>query len=124
MKKKELYFIVAVLLVAAALWTGIKLLPKSDGDAIRITVDGKLLGTYSLDKDQTIPIGDTNVCEIRDGKAHMLEADCPDQLCVMMGDIDGQNGIIVCLPNRVIIEGESGRDEEASDPQVDAVSGR
>lgn len=125
MKKKELYFIAAVLLAAIALWAVIRLLPKSSGDAIRITVDGELLGTYSLDKDQTIPIGDTNVCEIKDGKAHMLEADCPDQLCVMMGDIDGQGGdMIVCLPNRVIIEGESGDKEEPSGPQVDAVSGR
>lgn len=124
MKKKELYFILAILLAAAVLWGGLRLLPTGDGDAIRITVDGQLFGVYSLDKDQVIPIGDTNVCEIKDGKAHMLEADCPDQLCVMQGDIDGHGGMIICLPNRVIIEGESGEDGNPSDPQVDAVSGR
>lgn len=124
MKKKELYFIFAILLAAAVLWGGLKLLPRGSGDTIRITVDGELLGTYSLDKDQTIPIGDTNVCEIKDGKAHMLEANCPDQLCVLQGEIDGRGGMIICLPNRVIIEGESGGDGDASDSQVDAVSGR
>ena len=36
---------------------------------LRITVDNEVYGEYPLDQDQTIAINDTNICEIRDGKA-------------------------------------------------------
>ena len=49
---------------------------------LRITVDNEVYGEYPLDQDQTIAINDTNICEIRDGKAKMIKADCPDHLCI------------------------------------------
>lgn len=70
---------------------------------LQITVGGKLYGTYDLDKDQTIQIGHTNTCEIRDGKVYMTEADCPDQICVKSAPISAGGGSIVCMPNRVVL---------------------
>lgn len=52
---------------------------------LRITVAGDEYGTYSLEKEQTIKIQDTNVCEIKDGKVTMISAQCPDQLCRKQG---------------------------------------
>ena len=72
---------------------------------IRISVSGNYFGTYSLGEDQVIEIGDTNVVEIADGEANMIHAECPDQLCTYMGPITGAYGLIVCLPNAVVIEG-------------------
>jgi len=40
---------------------------------------------------------------IRDGKADMKEADCPDKLCVHQKAISAENESIVCLPNRVVV---------------------
>ena len=59
----------------------VSLINKGSHGSIRITVDGKEYGTYSLEKDQTIKINDTNVCEIKDGQARMISAQCPDHLC-------------------------------------------
>ncbi len=70
---------------------------------LQITVGGKLYGTYDLDKDQTIQIGHTNTCEIRDGKVYMTEANCPDQICVKSAPISASGGSIVCMPNRVVL---------------------
>lgn len=109
MKKKELIFIAAVVLAALALWTGIFLLKKDDYGFIRITADGKKYGTYSLSEDQTIAINGTNVCEIKDGKAKMTEADCPDHLCLKQRAIGSAGGTIVCLPNKVVIEGKTAK---------------
>lgn len=74
---------------------------------IRIEKDGEEYGTYSLDEDQVISIGTTNVCEIKDGKVRMIRADCPDHLCIRQGAIGADGGIIVCLPNKVVIQGET-----------------
>lgn len=41
---------------------------------------------------------------IKDGKAYMLEADCPNQICVHHSAISHKGETIVCLPNRIIIE--------------------
>ncbi len=74
---------------------------------LKITVDGKQYGTYSLSKNRTIEINDTNICEIKDGKVTMTEADCPDKLCIHQKAISTKGGTIVCLPNKVVLEIES-----------------
>ena len=84
---------------------------------------GKEYGTYSLEKDQTIKINDTNVCEIKDGQARMISAQCPDHLCMKQKAIDEKGGTIVCLPNKVVIEGEKSTDSKKTDePVIDAVT--
>lgn len=85
---------------------------------VTVTVDGKVYGTYDLEKEQTIDIkaGDktTNILKISDGKAKMLTADCPDQLCVHQQAIS-KNQTIVCLPNKVVAEvtGNTKKDYDA-----------
>lgn len=78
------------------------------GARIVVTRDGDVYGTYALSEDQTIAIKDTegnvtNTLVIRDGKADMTDADCPDKLCVHQKAISAQNETIVCLPNRVVV---------------------
>lgn len=124
MKKKEAIFIAAILVIAGVLWLGLQLAGQRSHNMIRITVDGKEFGTYSLDKDQVIHIGDTNVCEIKDGKATMIEATCPDHYCMKQKAVDEHGGSIICLPNKVVIEGEDSADPSGSDdsPRIDAVT--
>ena len=77
-----------------------------EGSNIKITVDGKEYGTYSLLEEQTITIGEgetKNIIEIKGGKAHMKEASCPDQLCVDQNEISFDKESIICLPNKVVI---------------------
>lgn len=77
-----------------------------EGSSITITVDGKEYGTYSLWEEQTVTVGagDTiNIIEIKDGEAFMVEASCPDQLCVDQNEISYDKESIICLPNKVVI---------------------
>ena len=67
-------FIAGILILAGVLWLGFQIAGKRSHNMIRITVDGKEFGTYSLSQDRVIHIGDTNVCEIKDGKVTMIEA--------------------------------------------------
>ena len=74
------------------------------GACVRVTV----YGTYALGEEQEIPIVQdgvtTNVLTIRDGRADMTEADCPDKLCVHQKAISKNHEMIVCLPNKVVVE--------------------
>ena len=105
----------AGLAVPAMMWKG-------SGSTVKITVDGKLFGTYSLSDDQTVEIsrnGRANVVRIEDGKVLMESASCRNQVCVHTGRISHPGQSIVCLPNRVsvTIEGKEGSG-------YDAVSGK
>lgn len=78
------------------------------GALVVVTREGEVYGTYSLSQPQTVKIKNskgktTNVLVIRDGKADMKEADCPDKLCVHQKAISAENESIVCLPNRVVV---------------------
>ncbi len=94
---------------------------KRSHNTIHITVDGKEFGTYSLSQDQIIHIGDTNVCEIKDGKVTMIEATCPDHYCMKQKAVDEHGGSIICLPNKVVIEGENTAEDLERSPKIDAV---
>lgn len=77
---------------------------------ISIQVNGEEIKTLLFDDDiigKTIPIETEygyNLIEIGDGKVRVIEADCPDKLDVKQGYISEVGEIIVCLPNRLVVE--------------------
>ena len=79
------------------------------GDTVKITIDGKLYKTYSLEENITDDIysGENkekhNRLIIREGKAHIETATCPDGICVCHAPIFRDGESIVCLPNRVVV---------------------
>ena len=87
---------------------------QTEGAKVTVTIDGELFGTYMLSDNQEITIHDTNVFVIEDGKADMIDANCPDKLCVHQKAISKEAETIVCLPNKVVIE-VSGADESELD---------
>lgn len=74
---------------------------------VRVNMNNEVYGTYDLYKDQTVDITDGeshNLLVIKDGKAYVDEADCPDKLCKNMGKISTTGQSIICLPHKVVIE--------------------
>lgn len=120
MKKRD--WIAAAVILAVALFFGIagRLTAKS-AQSLRISVDGETYGIYSLDENREVAIGDTNVCRIQDGKVRMIQADCPDQICVHTAEISVDGGSIVCLPNRIVLEIISDQADDSGN-EVDSVS--
>ena len=79
---------------------------RGEGNTVEITVDGQPFGTYSLGQDAFVPIvteRGTNTLVIRDGRAWVEEASCPDGICAAHRPIARDGESIVCLPNRVVI---------------------
>lgn len=87
---------------------------RASGKYISIKVDGKEIKKIQFSKNM---VGKTyeiktefgrNVIEIGDESVWVLEADCPDKLDVKQGKINKPGQVIVCLPNRLIIEYKAG----------------
>ncbi len=45
-----------------------------------------------------------NLVEVGDGEVWVVEASCPDKIDVLQGKISKPGEMIVCLPNRLVIE--------------------
>lgn len=117
MKKNDWLLIIGVVIAAVFLFFFLQIRGKDSSGQVIIKVEGREEASYALGQDQTIEIGTTNVLEIKDGKASMIHADCPDQLCVKQRSISKQGESIICLPNRIIVEVEG-----ADEAEIDAVT--
>lgn len=105
--------LLAIVLVAAALSVWFAL--RGEGDEVRVYVDGELRYTFALSSDGEYDILDGRMrLSIADGSAYVSYSDCSEQLCVHSSPVSARGGMIVCLPNRVIIE--------IGDGEVDAVT--
>lgn len=87
---------------------------------VEISVKGKILKKINLsDKNykETIVIENElgkNEIRIFEGGVQIVEADCPDKLCVHTGFIDEPGEIVVCLPHKLVVE-IKGKNEEIVD---------
>lgn len=106
--KNDAVFLSVLVLMVLLCWAFFEFAHNNRGDSIVITVDGRIYGSYSLAEEQTIEVTDaegkvTNIVRIEEGRAGMIEASCPDLLCVHQRKIDCDKQTIVCLPNRVVV---------------------
>jgi len=68
--------------------------------------DGKLIHKIdlsSVSSPYTIELSG-NVVFVEKGQISIIEADCPDKLCIKQGAIDNGARPIVCLPNNVVVK--------------------
>ncbi len=104
--KNDLILIIAVLLIAVISLTAF-FLTKEPGNNVVITVEGKEFATYSLLEEINVDIlsddGNVNTLVIKDGKASVSYADCPDKVCVNHFAISSVGESIICLPHKVVI---------------------
>lgn len=106
--RNDIIFIIALLLICA-LGMLYLFVFRSSGNTVKVTVDGELYGIYSLSQNTSENIrtgkddSELNRLVIKDGKAYMENATCPDGICVAHRPVFRDGESIVCLPNRVVI---------------------
>lgn len=67
MKKNDNILILGILFIALVV-LGIQLLHSANGtEKVKITVDGKVFGTYLLSEDRTVSVNETNIVLITEG---------------------------------------------------------
>lgn len=121
--KRDIILVLSLVIIAAAAFLIINYGVKKKGNYAVIKVDGQVIKTLRLDREETsIEVsgyqGGVNKIMIKDGKVSMTDADCPDKLCVKTGEISKTGETIVCLPHRVVVEIKGSLDDAAVDSVV------
>ena len=116
--KNDIIFI-AVLLICAAVGIIYLYVFRGSGDTVKVTVDGETYGVYSLAENITEDIhsenGGLNRLVIKDGKAYVESATCPDGICVAHPPVFRDGESIVCLPNKVVVTVTVNNDADSPD---------
>lgn len=113
----------ALLLLSAAgsavLWLG-----RGEAQTARVYQDGvciRSIDLFQVEEPYTFTVeweGGYNTIEVERGRIRVSEADCPDHICVRRGWVSDSAALIACLPHRLVIQLEGGRDNP-----VDGVAG-
>jgi len=119
-KRNDIIIFVVVILIGLGVWLGLQSQQKVADEVVQVYIDGILTESLPLDKEGIYRYEHAygiNTFEIRAGKVKMVQATCPDLVCVHQSAIYKEHTSLVCLPGRfyVVIEGK----EEV---EVDAIS--
>lgn len=125
MTKGDKYLIIFIIAISILSLVYVKKVAISyEKKYVVIQVDGKVYKKVFFGPEivgEKIPIETKfgyNLIEIGDGKVRVIEADCPDKLDVKQGYISKPGEVIVCLPNRLVIEIKG----EKKDKEIDSIS--
>lgn len=122
MKKKDIILGIGIIVAALLMLLVLQINRGEEGNRIQVILDGKIYGTYSLEKNQVIEIEEGsfyNKIRVEDGKAYMEEANCPDGYCEEQGKISGRTQTIVCLPHKLVVEVlEADNDTKANEEEI------
>ncbi len=118
--RNDVIFIIALLLIVSVCGMCFYFL-RGEGDLVVVTVDGKEFGRYALNEDVTVEIrtgaedSELNLLVIKDGKAYVETATCPDGICAGHKPISREGESIVCLPHKVVITVYAAEETNAPD---------
>lgn len=116
----DLLAVCLVLMAAAALIAAWSMGSGGKAASVQIWQDGIWKGEYDLMQDQEIQISGSyqNTVKIQNGRAAIIDSNCPGQDCIKSGWHEDARQSIVCLPNRLELRlvGTEG------EPQVDGVT--
>ena len=120
-KVKLCIFIVILLAIISIALIFVLQNTRTDGRIARIYQDGQCIRTIDLDQvaeayEFTVAgeNGAYNTIRVEPGRIAIIQASCPDKVCVHMGYISDSAAPITCLPNEVIIR-ITGKDTDGPD---------
>ncbi|MBQ6937917.1 MAG: NusG domain II-containing protein [Clostridia bacterium] len=111
--KKGDFAVIALVMVLAL----ISVLMPNKGSVAAVYVNGELYEKLPLDKDTQLVIESefgTNTLVIENGTLRIINADCPNKQCEMQ-TVSKAVRSIVCLPNRLSVIIENGKNDNETD---------
>lgn len=108
-KRNDLRLTAGLVLLVLILFAVRGFLFRGSGARVIVSQNGSVIREYPLDgfADQVLinpENGGKNHMHISGGKVWVTDASCPDKICEHYGKISGDGEVIVCLPNRLIIQ--------------------
>lgn len=107
--------VLLLLIVIVAVVLTIVLATGNKAQYAEVYIYGELKYQLNLNEDTTLDILDGKMTiKVHDCKIFVEHSDCAEQLCVHSSPIGKDGGMIVCLPNKVVIK--------TSSKKVDAIT--
>ena len=72
-----------------------------------VKVGGVVVRKLDLSAEEILTVeagGGKNILEVKNGAVRVVEADCPDKICVRRGAIKNFGETIACVPHKLLIE--------------------
>ncbi len=116
-KKAKLFVLCITLMICAICTICVSVFSGRESHIVEITCDGELIEQIDLSSSPNYEFEITtkfgkNVIKIHDGNISVIGSDCPDQVCVQMGELKSSMMPIVCLPHRLMISFVGGSIED------------
>ena len=121
MSNKKFIFIFALIFLVFSLLALVVNMQEPDSDTVQITVDGELYKELDINEDGMFVIKTNDghsIVNVKNRDVFVVEATCPDKICVKHGKLFNKYDSIICLPNRIVIEYKNSKSD------IDAVTGR
>lgn len=116
MKPRAGDFVLAAIIVVAALCIWIVPFNENKGEFAQVMVDGQVVSTLDLrGGNSSYTFNGVTVC-VDEGSVYVNKTNCPDKVCLETGKISRPGQSIVCIPNHVSIS-------IAGEKEIDAVIG-
>lgn len=123
--KHDVIFLSAVILTAFFIWFGYGMINKGKANMVIVSQDGEVVSRYPLSEEKIAIITygehEYNLLHISDGSVHIMEADCPDQICVDHKPISQKGESIICLPHKLAVQ-ISSEDMRSGEGGIDALT--
>ncbi len=108
LRRNDLILILVGILVAVLLLL-VMFLTRKEGGYATVVVNGVETASYPLSEDITVKLTNDetngyNLLVIKNGSASIIEASCPDKLCVKQREIKYDSQTLVCLPNKTTVK--------------------
>lgn len=122
MKKADFIIIGIVAVTVGILVFFLYFVNADSGNIVTVEKDGQIIETLKLDEDIERNYdfdGETNTLVIKDGKASVTQANCPDGICVNHKSINKSGESIICLPHKFVVTVSN---DKTTDDDIDAVA--
>lgn len=120
-RRMDILLLVIIIIIAIVIFIFYKINLK-EGNTVVVIYNDNIIYTHSLSEDTekiiTTELG-MNELKIKDGKVSVIEANCPDKLCIYQKSIDKVGENIVCLPHKLIVKITNANNSES---EVDSIS--
>ena len=110
--RKNDILLIGILLVISGLLFFFAYIAKDPGGSVTISIDGLEIMELPLKDDIRIELssehgleeGHRNTLHIKEGKAYITDANCPDKVCENKGSVCYVGETLVCLPHKLVIK--------------------
>lgn len=121
MSNKKFILIFVLIFLVFSLLAFVINMQEADSDTVVITVNGELHKELNINEDGMFVIKTDDghsIVNVKNREVFVVEATCPDKICVRHGKLLNKYDSIVCLPNKIVIEYKNNKGG------IDAVTGR